>query len=180
MQTDRAGGGIRTHDLAITNRLRYRTAPRQRASTSVRRQDHLTREGNAPSPRAIRGCGPLGPRRRGRVLAARVPFLLPAIPPRERVAGGGLVARDEDVAVDAAPPEAEARCRGKRVRVVRVHGVAVGRVRIAWSHSRSGEEGGRPEGQASVGEGGSGERDEQERQIGRASCREGGEVWVGA
>ena len=26
----RAGGGIRTHDLAITNRLRYRAAPRQR------------------------------------------------------------------------------------------------------------------------------------------------------
>src|ERR671915_2276042 len=32
----RAGGGIRTRDLAITNRLRYRTAPRQRNDSSLR------------------------------------------------------------------------------------------------------------------------------------------------
>ena len=62
--------------------------------------------------------------------------------------------------VDAAPTEAEARCRGKRVRV---HGVAVGQVRIAWGHSRSGEEGGCPERQAALGKGWSGEHDEHER-----------------
>src|SRR5206468_5287025 len=89
--------------------------------------------------------------------------LLPAIAAGERVAGDALVAPDEHVPVDAAPAEAEARCRGKRVRVVRVHGVAEGRVRIAGSHSRAGEEGGRPEGQASLGKGKSGERDEHER-----------------
>src|SRR5438128_11470108 len=88
--------------------------------------------------------------------------LLPAIASGERVAGAALVPPDEHVPVDAAPTEAEARCRGKRVRVVRVHGVAVGRVRIAWSHTRSSEEGGRPEGQASLGEGGLAECDEHE------------------
>src|SRR5947208_6041939 len=84
--------------------------------------------------------------------------LLPAIAARERVAGDALVSPDEHVPVDAAPTEAEARCRGKGVRV---HRVAVGRVRIAWGHSRSGEEGG-PEGQASLSEGWSGEREEHE------------------
>src|SRR5207249_12338147 len=83
--------------------------------------------------------------------------LLPAIAAGERVAGDALVPPDEHVPVDAAPAEAEARCRRKRVRVV--PGVAVGRVRIAWSHSRSGEEGGRPEGQAALSEGWSGEHD---------------------
>ncbi len=76
--------------------------------------------------------------------------LLPAIASGERVAGDALVPPDEHVPVDAAPAEAEARCRGKRVGVVRVHGVAVGRVRIAWSHTRSGEEGrGRSRGSSS-------------------------------
>src|SRR5438552_5844825 len=88
--------------------------------------------------------------------------LLPAIAAGERVAGDALVPPDEHVPVDAAPTEAEARCRGKRVRVVRVQGVAVGRVRIAWSHTRSSEEGRRPEGQASLGEGGLAECDEHE------------------
>src|SRR5438094_3447240 len=83
--------------------------------------------------------------------------LLPAIAAGERIAGDPLVSPDEHVAVDAAPAEAEARCRRKRVRVA--PGVAVGRVRIAWSHSRSGEEGGRPEGQAALSEGWSGEHD---------------------
>src|SRR3989442_4442933 len=84
--------------------------------------------------------------------------LLPAIAAGERVAGDALVSPDEHVPVDAAPTKAEARGRGKRVRV---HGVAVavGRVRVAWSHSRRGEEGGRPEGQASPGKGWLGERD---------------------
>src|SRR6266446_4360745 len=86
--------------------------------------------------------------------------LLPAIAAGERVAGDALVPPDEHVPVDAAPTKAEARCRGKRVWV---HGIAVGRVRIAWSHSRSGEEGGRLEGQASLSEGWSGEHDEHER-----------------
>src|SRR5438874_11585451 len=86
-------------------------------------------------------------------------LLLPAKAAGERVAGDALVSPDEHVPVDAAPAEPEARCRGKRVRVVRVPGVAGGRVRIAWSHSRSGEEGGRPEGRASLGKG-SGEHDE--------------------
>src|SRR5438132_1418180 len=85
--------------------------------------------------------------------------LLPAIAAGERIAGDPLVSPDEHVPVDAAPAEAEARCRGKRVWVVRVRGVAVGRVRIAWNHSRSGEEGGRPEVQASLSEGWSGEHD---------------------
>ena len=31
----RAGGGIRTHDLTITNRLRYQTAPHRLGSTKV-------------------------------------------------------------------------------------------------------------------------------------------------
>src|SRR5436190_22273220 len=87
---------------------------------------------------------------------------LPAIAAGERVAGDALVPPDEHMPVDAAPTEPEARCRGKRIGVVRIHGVAVGQVRIAWSHSRSGEEGGRPEGQASLGKGWSGERDEHE------------------
>src|SRR3989475_12255872 len=89
--------------------------------------------------------------------------LLPAIAAGERVAGDALVPHDEHVPVDAAPTEAEARCRGKRVGVVRVHGVAIRWVRIAWSHRRPGEEGGRPEGQASLSEGWSGEREEHER-----------------
>src|SRR5437016_1352608 len=92
----------------------------------------------------------------GGVASAR---LLPAIAAGERVAGDALVSPDEHVPVNAASTEPEARCRGKRVRV---HGVAVGRVRIAWSHNRSREEGGRPEGQASLGKGWSGERDEHE------------------
>src|SRR5438046_3123686 len=87
---------------------------------------------------------------------------LPAIAAGERVAGDALVPPDEHMPVDAAPTEPEARCRGKRIGVVRIHGVAVGQVRIAWSHSRSGEEGGRPEGQASLGEGGRAEAEEQE------------------
>src|SRR6059036_1795159 len=99
--------------------------------------------------RGGRGCG----------ASAR---LLPAIAAGERVAGDALVPPDEHVPVDAAPTEAEARCRGKRVRVLRVNGVAVGRGRIAWSHTRSSEEGGRPEGQASLGEGGLAECDEHE------------------
>src|SRR5438034_1864764 len=108
--------------------------------------------------RLSRGGGPrLGAD--GVVARAR---LLPAIAAGEGVAGDALVPPDEDVSVDAAPAEAKARCRGKRVRVVRVPGVAVGRVRIARSQSRSGEEGGRPEGQASLGKGWSGERDEHE------------------
>src|SRR5438874_13649249 len=82
--------------------------------------------------------------------------LLPAIAAGERVARDALVSPDEHVPVDAAPTEAEARGRGKRVRV---HRVAVGQVRVAWSHTRSGEEGGRPEGQASLSEGWSAERD---------------------
>src|SRR5436309_304919 len=41
--------------------------------------------------------------------------------------------------------------------------VAVRWVWIAWSHSRPGEEGGRSEGQASLSEGWSGEREEHER-----------------
>src|SRR5437016_4386230 len=103
------------------------------------------------------GCDPTRPGADAGV-AARA-RLLPAIAAGERVAGDALVSPDEHVPVDAAPTKAEARGRGKRVRV---HGVAVGRVRVAWSHSRSGEEGGRPEGQASLGEGWSGERDEHE------------------
>src|SRR5213079_154424 len=85
-----------------------------------------------------------------------------AIAAGERVAGDALVPPDEHMPVDAAPTEPEARCRGKRIGVVRIHGVAVGQVRIAWSHRRPGEEGGRPEGQASLGKGWSGERDEHE------------------
>src|SRR5438128_8613948 len=104
------------------------------------------------------GCDPTRPGADAGV-AARA-RLLPAIAAGERVAGDALVSPDEHVPVDAAPTKAEARGRGKRVRV---HGVAVGRVRVAWSHSRSGEEGGRPEGQASLSEGGSGEREEHER-----------------
>src|SRR2546428_836741 len=53
--------------------------------------------------------------------------LLPASAAGERVAGDALVARDEQVPVDAAPPKAEVGGRGKRVRV---HGVDVGRVRV--------------------------------------------------
>src|SRR5437667_5234024 len=111
------------------------------------------------SPRRARGCGPP---RSGADGVGRACPLLPAIAAGERVAGDALVPPDEHVPVDAAPTEAEARCRGKRVRVVRVQGVAVGRVRIAWSHTRSSEEGRRPEGQASLGEGGLAECDEHE------------------
>src|SRR2546425_56495 len=101
--------------------------------------------------------------RGGRRGGGACPPLLPAIAAGEGVAGDALVPPDEDVSVDTAPAEPEARCQGKRVRVVRVRGVAVGRVRIARSHSRSGEEGGRLEGQAPSGKGWSGERDEHER-----------------
>jgi len=44
-------------------------------------------------------------------VAARAPDLLPAIAAGERVAGDALVSADEHVPVDAAPTEAEARCR---------------------------------------------------------------------
>src|SRR2546425_7752859 len=103
----------------------------------------------------VRGCGPTRPGADGGARAR----LLPAIAAGEGVAGDALVSPDEDVPVDAAPTEAEARCWGEWVWV---HGVAVGRVRIDWGNSRSGEEGGRPEGQASLSEGWSGERDERE------------------
>src|SRR3989475_12738278 len=86
----------------------------------------------------------------GGVASAR---LLPAIAAGERVAGDALVPPDEHVPIDAAPTEPEARRRGERVWVVRVHGVAVGRAGIAWSHTRSGEPGGRPRGLAQRGGG---------------------------
>src|SRR5204863_9624301 len=119
-------------------------------NTARRRSISPSRLGDGPRPGADAG------------VAARA-RLLPAIAAGERVAGDALVPPDEHVPVDAAPAEAEAQCRGKPVGVVRVHGVAVGRVRIAWSHTRSGEEGRRAEGQASLSEGWSAECNEHER-----------------
>src|SRR5439155_17755789 len=126
---------------------------------------HPERQAVSVATEPILGNAEPGPRvgvtRRGRsVGAGAAPPLLPAVAAGEGVALDALVPPDEHVPVDAAPTEAEARCRGKRVRV---HGAAVGRVRIAWSHTRSGEEGGRPEGQASLSEGWSGERGEHKR-----------------
>src|SRR5439155_3097518 len=136
---------------------------------------HPERQAVSVATEPILGNAEPGPRvgvtRRGpSVGAGAAPPLLPAVAAGEGVALDALVPPDEHVPVDADPTEAEARCRGKRVRVhgvavgrVRVHGVAVGRVRIAWSHTRSGEEGGWAEGQASLSEGRSGEREEHER-----------------